>query len=185
MVNDIAVSTHMHPTSLGIVAEEDGEIFIGPDLVMKVVRYEDLLRANKTHPPKPIPIPSNSPIPSRVMDIKFTRGAVRAVVVTEHQNLGTQLEAFRTEFADCLIVKVCSHYSFSLAPRLPTNQLDSDPRLSDPVRSRVPTPALANCPRICTLPVLFRSRLSSHPGLYSTEVRLLEKPVGHRHHVLA
>lgn len=47
MVNEIAVSNHIHSTSLGIVVDEDGENCIKPYQKMRVVRLESLLRTNK------------------------------------------------------------------------------------------------------------------------------------------
>ncbi|KAL8643718.1 MAG: hypothetical protein Q9226_008163 [Calogaya cf. arnoldii] len=90
LVSDIAVTCRMHPTSLGVDADENGEIFAGKDITLKVRRVENVF----IHDPQKLkskPIPSESPVPSRVLNIKCV-GTVRAVLVIEHKNLMTQME---------------------------------------------------------------------------------------------
>ncbi|KAL8650126.1 MAG: hypothetical protein Q9226_005280 [Calogaya cf. arnoldii] len=104
MVNDIALSCRMHPTSLGVDAEENGEVFIGKDLQLKIFRAENVFTTDITKTPKFKILASGSEIPSRLYQIRWS-GNIRAVLVVEHKNLATQLSLIKDAFNDVIIVK--------------------------------------------------------------------------------
>lgn len=111
LVNDIAIACGLHPTSLGVDADEDGEIYLGKNIKLKVWRVENVFTFDKSKRPVWKPITSGNKIPSRVLDI--TTQKVRAVLVVEHKNLATQLSLVKGSLDDVIIIMV-SHDSSAL-----------------------------------------------------------------------
>ncbi|KAI4262646.1 MAG: hypothetical protein L6R42_002180 [Xanthoria sp. 1 TBL-2021] len=104
LVNDIAVTCRMHPTSLGVDPDETGEVYLGKDINLKVFRAENVFTVDPEKP-KFRKVASPSPIPSRVLRIKV-EGDLRAVIVVEHKNLATQMSLIERGLTDVMIIKV-------------------------------------------------------------------------------
>lgn len=110
LVNDIAVTCRMHPTSLGVDPDETGEVYLGKDINLKVFRAENVFTVDPEKP-KFRKVASPSPIPSRVLRIKV-EGDLRAVIVVEHKNLATQMSLIERGLTDVMIIKVQFYFWF-------------------------------------------------------------------------
>ncbi|KAL8829082.1 MAG: hypothetical protein Q9170_006321 [Blastenia crenularia] len=102
MVNDIALTCRLHPTSLGIDPAEDGEVIVGKDLKVESWRIENVFQPREEESGW---LSSGSTIPSRVVKVSPTKGQIRAVVVMEHKNMATGLEWVKDRLENVLIVK--------------------------------------------------------------------------------
>ncbi|KAL8917616.1 MAG: hypothetical protein Q9208_007844 [Pyrenodesmia sp. 3 TL-2023] len=102
MVNDLAVTCRLHPTSLGVDAEEDGRLSTGQSLGIKVERVENVLSESPVA--KPQALHDGAAIPGRVVNIRVHKSKIRAVLVVEHKNLATALEWTKNGTKDVLIV---------------------------------------------------------------------------------
>ncbi|KAL8927258.1 MAG: hypothetical protein Q9208_002434 [Pyrenodesmia sp. 3 TL-2023] len=101
LINDIAITCRLHPTSLGVDPAEDGKVFIGRRLAVQVQRIPNVFVQESI---TTAILTNGCAIPSRVLRVRATKANVRAVVVVEHKNVGTALGWVEKNFADVLIV---------------------------------------------------------------------------------
>lgn len=127
-IQDIALTVGLHPASLGVESECDGRIYI-PDSIKIVVRIAENLyevarereaklakTGDKTLAKKAalaackkMTLTSEGTIPSKVMEIKITRGEVGIIIVVEHRNIGTRLDSIRKDLPNAVVVMVSVH----------------------------------------------------------------------------
>ena len=124
-IQDIALTIGLHPTSLGVESECDGRIYIPESVrittriaenLYKVAQAKDATLAstkdkNLAHKAalracSKMTLASEQTIPSKVMDIRITKGTVRIVIVVEHRNIGTRLDAIQKELPNAIIIMV-------------------------------------------------------------------------------
>ena len=144
IIRDIALTINIHPANLCIEAEEDGKVYVGQDVVLKVwvaknpFEMEKKIRSKlgssnfrsfsgnlKQVCGRPRRLLGDTYIPSRILQIHVSFTASPwAIIVMEHRNLGTSLKWFEDNTRGCLIVMVCIHFclfiavSYSIPPRL-------------------------------------------------------------------
>lgn len=86
-MNDIAVTCGLHPSSLGVDADETGEIYLGSRIGIGICRVENVFAKSQVKKS----LVSDETILSRLVDITSTKTCIRAVVVVEHRNLATAM----------------------------------------------------------------------------------------------
>ena len=123
LITDLACTVNMHPANLGLSTEDDGRLFMGKKMFVRVFIAENLwqlaeklkhvnredrrvfsehVRKNCTRKA----LHSDDTIPSRVMDIDFGKTVPVAVIIVEHRNLATSFDWFKENIKGCLIVMV-------------------------------------------------------------------------------
>ena len=118
MVCDIALTLNMHPANLGINPEENALIYLSPQKVrLKAWICSNPFTFAKTkkvnglqaamHSCEIKTIQDGGVTPSRIMELRLTKGSVRAVVVVEHKNIGRELSWVQDNFKDVIIISVC------------------------------------------------------------------------------
>ena len=119
LVNNIAVTAGLHPWSLGLEPETDGKIYLNPTTRIRLWIVDNLFKfAGKRHADgfenalgsiKPRGISNTEPIPTRIMQLRVTKGlsTLRAVVVIEHRNIGLAVHWVQENLANVIIIIVC------------------------------------------------------------------------------
>ena len=138
-VNNIAVTAGLHPWSLGLEPETDGKVYLNPTTTVKLWIVENLFKfaakrqsdgfRNAIGSIKPRPISNTEPIPTRIMQLKVTKGlsTLRAVVIIEHKNIGLAAHWVQENMENVIIIIV----RFPVSPCLRVaSDSCSDPRIS-------------------------------------------------------
>ena len=131
VILDITLTINMHPSNLCIETEEDGKLYVGKNVHLKVwvaqnlFEFEEKARSHQgssslrqssanifKHCGSPRTLATDSYIPSRILHVRLGRGSTMfSVVVVEHRNIATALTWLENSLTTCLIVMVC-HRSF-------------------------------------------------------------------------
>ena len=118
LVFNIAVTAELHPWSLGLEPEADGQVYLNPTTTIKLWIVDNLFKfaakiqsggfQNALGSIKPRAISNTEPIPSRIMQLKVTKGlpALRAVVVVEHKNIGLAVHWVQHNLENVMIIIV-------------------------------------------------------------------------------
>ena len=124
-MSDIALTVGLHPASLGVESECDGRIYIPEGMKIVVFYAQNLYEVAQARDAKltltgdtnaakkaairscaKMTLASEQTIPSKVMDIRITKGTVSVVIVVEHRNIGTRLDSIREDLPNALIIMV-------------------------------------------------------------------------------
>lgn len=118
MVFNIAVTAELHPWSLGVEPEADGQVYLNPTTTIKLWIVDNLFKfaakiqsggfQNALGSIKPKAISNTEPIPPRIMQLKVTKGlsALRAVVVVEHRNISLAVHWVEENLENVMIIIV-------------------------------------------------------------------------------
>ena len=124
-IQDIALTVGLHPASLGVESECDGRVYIPKNLEISVLVAENLYEVAQARQAKlastgdnddaktaafracaEMTLTSEQTIPSKIMQIKIAKGSVAVVIVVEHRNIETHLNAIREHLPNSLVVMV-------------------------------------------------------------------------------
>lgn len=118
LVFNIAVTAGLHPWSLGLEPETDGIVYLNPTTTIKLWIVDNVFKfaakiqsdgfKNALASIKPRSVRNTEPIPTRIMQLRVTRGmaALRAVVVVEHKNIGLAVHWVQENLENVMIIIV-------------------------------------------------------------------------------
>jgi hypothetical protein len=138
MLNDLAVTTNLHPTSLGIQAQEAGTVWVGSNVRIKLHLVQNVYTAASTkanaavssggmtaaqrdaHVEREVlkgcrqhTITKEQPIPCKIWKLECPR-APSLVIVLEHRNVGTALKWLEQNASSTIIIMVWPLFSLPL-----------------------------------------------------------------------
>ncbi|KAG6991448.1 hypothetical protein G7Y79_00052g087880 [Physcia stellaris] len=130
LITDLACTVNMHPANLGLTTEDDGRLYFGKKMYVRVYIAENLFqlaeklkhvnredhRVFSEHVRRNCTLKdlhSDDTIPSRVMDIDLRKTVPVAVIIVEHRNLATSFDWFKENIKGCLIIMTAGYPSAS------------------------------------------------------------------------
>ena len=117
-INDIAITLHHHPLSLGVTSEADARLYMAPSKQIEVLVVDNTWSAAESHKNRKawrdgeasvrkVILGRDSTINSHIVKMKVV-GGVKAVIVTEHRNLDVESEWFQRNMHHSIVVMVSS-----------------------------------------------------------------------------
>ena len=124
LLDNLSLTLRLHPWSLFIESEEPGQISLGSGVTLTIDRVTNMAKAamfnkekgmsgvyhnQECHDRTTFNRPQTYGVPTKILRVKNAKDTgIRAVIVVEHRNIGTQIGWLKDNTTNVLIVMVSS-----------------------------------------------------------------------------